>query len=255
MLVLTLLIMGVSTFLIGLLPGFAAMGVAAPALLVLLRFLQGLGLGGEWGGAVLVATEHAARGRRGLYSSFPQMGPAAGFLLANGLFLALTLLLSGEQFSSWGWRVPFLFSIVLVALGLYVRVSISETPVFRRALETQTRARVPSLDMLRAYPGVLLLSSGAISLTYVHFYTTTTFSLAYGTSELGLPSSTLLYCTMISVAVMGVAVPVFAALSDRVGRRRLCLAGAALAGVWPSRCSGCWTPAARSSSRWPSPSP
>ncbi|QYJ16461.1 Inner membrane metabolite transport protein YhjE [Rubrobacter xylanophilus DSM 9941] len=232
MLVLSLLIMGVATFLIGLLPGFAAIGITAPALLVLLRFLQGLGLGGEWGGAVLLATEHATESRRGLYSSFPQMGPAAGFLLANGLFLVLTLLLSEEKFASWGWRVPFLFSLALVVVGLYVRISISETPVFRRALETRTRARVPFWDMLRAYPGVLVLSSGAISLTYVLFYTITTFSLAYGTSELGMSSSTLLYCTMISVAVMGVAVPVFAALSDRVGRRRLCLAGAGLAGLW-----------------------
>jgi metabolite-proton symporter len=232
MLIFSLLLMGVATFLIGLLPGYAAIGIAAPILLVALRFLQGFGLGGEWGGAVLMATEHATAGRRGFYSSFPQMGPAVGFLLSSGLFLILTSSLSESQFASWGWRIPFLFSIVLVVIGLYVRVTIAETPVFREAMETQTRARVPFFDMVRTYPLVLLLSSGGMTLAYVLFYTITTFSLSYGTAELGLPSTTLLYCTMIAVAIMGLAVPVFAALSDRVGRRSLCLWAAALAGLW-----------------------
>jgi len=232
MLIVSLLLMGVATFLIGLLPGFATIGYAAPLLLVLLRFLQGLGLGGEWGGAVLMATEHATEGRRGLYSSFPQMGPAAGFLLSSGLFLYLTLSLSEAQFAAWGWRIPFLASAVLVLIGLYVRVTIAETPVFRRAMEEGARARVPVWDMVRTYPLVLILASGGISLTYVIFYTITTFSLAYGTETLGLSSSTMLYCAMISVAVMGLAVPVFAVLSDRIGRRRLCLAAAALAAMW-----------------------
>jgi MFS family permease len=165
MLIFPLLLMGLATFLIDCLPGYASIGVAAPVLLAVLRFAQGFGLGGEWGGAVLLATEHATHGRRGLYSSFPQMGPAAGgpaagFLVANVLFIVLVSTLSEEQFVAWGWRVPFLFSIVLVGVGLYVRVSIAETPVFRRAMETQTRARVPALDMVRAYPAVLLLASG-----------------------------------------------------------------------------------------------
>jgi metabolite-proton symporter len=232
MLIFSLLLMGLATFLIGCLPGYASIGVAAPVLLAVLRFVQGFGLGGEWGGAVLLATEHATRGRRGLYSSFPQMGPAAGFLVANVLFIALVSGLSDEQFVAWGWRVPFLFSIVLVGVGLYVRVSIAETPVFRRAMETQTRARVPALDMIRAYPAVLLLASGGISLAYVLFYTITTFSLSYGTGELGLSNSTLLYATLISVTIMGAAVPVFAVLSDRLGRRRMCMAGALLALLW-----------------------
>ena len=232
MLIFSLLLMGVSTFLIGLLPGYAAIGIWAPVLLVALRFLQGFGLGGEWGGAVLLATEHATTGRRGFYSSFPQMGPAVGFLLSSGFFLILTSSLSEDQFASWGWRLPFLASIVLVAIGLYVRMTIAETPVFREAMETQTRARVPFFDMVRTYPRVLLLSSGGMALAYVLFYTITTFSLSYGTTQLGLRSTTLLYCTMISVALMGVAVPVFATLSDRIGRRRLCLAAAALAGLW-----------------------
>ena len=232
MLIFSLLLMGVSTFLIGLLPGYTAIGIWAPVLLVALRFLQGFGLGGEWGGAVLLATEHATEGRRGFYSSFPQMGPAVGFLLSSGFFLILTSSLSEDQFASWGWRLPFLASIVLVAIGLYVRVTISETPVFRRAMETQTRARVPFFDMVRTYPRVLLLSSGGMALAYVLFYTITTFSLSYGTTRLGLSSTTLLYCAMISVAIMGLCVPVFASLSDRVGRRRLCLAAAVLAGLW-----------------------
>ena len=232
MLIFSLLLMGVSTFLIGLLPGYAAIGIWAPVLLVALRFLQGFGLGGEWGGAVLLATEHATTGRRGFYSSFPQMGPAVGFLLSSGFFLILTSSLSEDQFASWGWRLPFLASIVLVAIGLYVRMTIAETPVFREAMETQTKARVPFFDMVRTYPRVLLLSSGGMALAYVLFYTITTFSLSYGTTQLGLRSTTLLYCTMISVALMGVAVPVFATLSDRIGRRRLCLAAAALAGLW-----------------------
>jgi metabolite-proton symporter len=232
MLIFSLLLMGLATFLIGCLPGYASIGVAAPILLAVLRFAQGFGLGGEWGGAVLLATEHATRGRRGLYSSFPQMGPAAGFLVANVLFIVLVSVLSEEQFVAWGWRVPFLFSIVLVGVGLYVRVSISETPVFRRAMETQTRARVPALDMVRAYPAVLLLASGGISLAYVLFYTITTFSLSYGTGELGLRNSTLLYATLISVTIMGLAVPVFATLSDGLGRRNLCMAGALLALLW-----------------------
>jgi MFS family permease len=177
-----------------------------------------------------MATEHATAGRRGFYSSFPQMGPAVGFLLSSGLFLILTASLSESQFASWGWRIPFLFSVVLVAIGLYVRVAIAETPVFREAMET--RARVPFFDMVRTYPLVLLLSSGGITLAYVLFYTSTTFLLSYGTDRLGLPSTTLLYCTMIAVAIMGLGVPVFAALSDRVGRRSLCLLAAALTGIW-----------------------
>ena len=141
MLIFSLLLMGVATFLIEVLTGYAAIGIWAPVLLVALRYLQSFGPGGEWGGAVLMATEHAIVGRRGFYSSFPQMGPAVGFLLSSGLFLTASL--SESQFASWGWRIPFLFSVVLVVIGLYGRVSIAETPVFREAMEILTRARVP----------------------------------------------------------------------------------------------------------------
>jgi len=131
MLIFSLLLMGLSTFLVGLLPGYATMGVAVAALLVILRFLQGIGLGGEWGGAVLMAAEHAPPGKRGFYTSFPQVGPSIGVLLSNGIFLLLTATLSKEQFVSWGWRVPFLLSIVLVGIGLFIRVRVAETPVFK----------------------------------------------------------------------------------------------------------------------------
>lgn len=179
-----------------------------------------------------MATEHAPTDKRGFYSSFPQVGPAVGFLLSSGLFLLLTVSLSEEQFNAWGWRIPFLLSIVLVVIGLYVRVTIAETPIFKRAMETQTRARVPFLDMVRTYPIVLALTSGGILLAYVLFYIITTFSLSYGTTLLGLPNSTVLYCTMIAVGLMGVGVPIFAVLSDKMGRRRLCLGAAVLAGLW-----------------------
>lgn len=232
MLIFSLLLMGVATVAIGLLPGYAAIGVAAPILLTVLRFLQGIGLGGEWGGAVLMATEYAPPGKRGLYSAFPQMGAPVGFLLSSGFFLVLAATLSEAQFAAWGWRLPFLFSVVLVAVGLYVRSTIAETPVFRQAMERQERARVPAWEMLRGYPVVLLLSSGAMVLAHALFYTTTTFSLSYGTTTLELPRTTLLYCTMIAVAVMGVGVPVFASLSDRIGRRSMCLMGAGLGVLW-----------------------
>lgn len=232
MLIFSLLVMGLATILIGLLPGYASIGIAAPILLVFLRFLQGLGLGGEWGGAVLMATEYAPERRRGLYSSFPQMGPAAGFVVASGLFAVLTATLTEEQFATWGWRVPFLFSVVLVVIGLYVRATIAETPVFRHAMDNQARVRVPVWTLVRTYPLVLLLSSGGMMITYVLFYTITTFSLSYGGSELGLSNTTLILCTIVAVVLMGIAVPVFAMLSDQLGRRRVCMAGAILAALW-----------------------
>ena len=232
MLILSLLLMGGATVLIGLLPGYASIGLAAPVLLVALRFLQGLGLGGEWGGAVLMATEYAPENRRGLYSAFPQLGAPVGFLMSSGFFLILSLSLSEAQFAAWGWRLPFVFSVVLVVVGLYVRSTIAETPVFREVMERQEKARVPAWEMVRLYPVALLLSTGAMTLAHTLFYTTTTFSLAYGTENLGLSQSTLLYCTMISVAVMGAGVPIFASLSDTFGRRRTCLLGAGLAVLW-----------------------
>jgi MHS family shikimate/dehydroshikimate transporter-like MFS transporter len=164
MLVLTLTIMGVATTLIGLLPTYEAIGVAAPLLLVVLRFAQGLGVGGEWGGAVLMAVEHSPAEKRGFFGSWPQMGVPAGLILSNLIFLAVSSL-PEEQFTAWGWRIPFLLSIILVAVGLFIRLRIMESPAFRRVQETQTEARMPIVDVIRTYPKQVLLAAGAFLAT------------------------------------------------------------------------------------------
>lgn len=232
MLVASLLTMGLATVAIGLLPGYASIGVAAPILLVALRFVQGIGFGGEWGGAVLLATEYAPPGKRAFYSSFVQIGPVFGFLLSSGIFLFVSATLSEEQFLTWGWRVPFLLSIVLVVFGLVVRTRLAETPVFQRVLDDQSRSRVPVLDMIRAYPGRLTLATGAAILIFAFFYVTTAFMLSYGTGQVGVAQTTMLYCTMIAIVFMGPGVIVFATLSDRLGRRNLLLASTAFMGLW-----------------------
>ncbi|WP_188777878.1 MFS transporter [Marmoricola endophyticus] len=233
MLVLSLLLMGLSTVAIGLVPAYAAIGVAAPALLVACRVLQGIGLGGEWGGAVLLATEYAPEGRRGLWSAYPQLGPAVGFVAANGLFLVLDGLLGEDAFDAWGWRIPFLLSGVLVAVGYVVRTSIAETPVFTDAMaEVEDRPSVPVLELLRRQWWVLVLSTVSFVLAFTLFYTVTTFALSYGTETLDLPKRPLLLCTLVAAVVMGVATPLLASWSDRVGRRRVCLGAAIGAVVW-----------------------
>jgi metabolite-proton symporter len=232
MLIVALLVMGLSTVAIGLVPSYATIGVAAPIALVVLRFAQGIGLGGEWGGAVLLATEYAPAGKRGLYSAFPQLGPAVGFVLGNALFLALNASMSKETFAAWGWRVPFLASAVLLAVGYYIRMRIAETPVFQAAVAAQERARVPFVDLVRRQPGVLVLATLSFILAHTIFYTVTTFCLAYGTATLGVPQSTMLVGAIVAAAVMGVATLASAQLSDRLGRRRLCMGAAVLAAVW-----------------------
>jgi MFS family permease len=160
------------------------------------------------------------------------MGPPAGFLLSSGVFLLFAGALSEEQFVAWGWRVPFLLSIVLVGIGLFVRVSIAETPAFRRVAETGTESRIPVLDVMRFYPKTLALASCAGIIVFTFFFVATTFVLSYGTANLGVPRTTMLYCTMIAVTFMGVGVLTFAAVSDRIGRRNLCLASAVFLGLW-----------------------
>ncbi|MEU5864162.1 MULTISPECIES: MFS transporter [unclassified Nonomuraea] len=232
MLVVSLLVMGLSTVAIGLLPGYAAIGVAAPVLLVLLRFTQGIGLGGEWGGAALLATEHAPPGKRGLYAMFPQLGPSAGFIVANGLFLILGETLTDEQFGDWGWRLPFVASLLLVVVGLYVRLRISETPVFRAAMDERRIAKVPFAGLMRHQWRRVLLAAGAMTVAYTLFYTATTYCLSYGTATLGIPKTTMLSLTMIGVLFMGAGTVVSAVVSDRLGRRRTLLAGTAAAVAW-----------------------
>ncbi|MED7922991.1 MFS transporter [Nonomuraea sp. LP-02] len=232
MLVVSLLVMGLSTVLIGLLPGYAAIGVAAPVLLVLLRFTQGIGLGGEWGGAALLATEHAPPGKRGLYAMFPQLGPSVGFLAANGLFLVLGEALSEEQFDGWGWRLPFVASLLLVIVGLYVRLKISETPVFQAAMDERRIAKVPFVGLMRHQWRRVLLGAGAMTVAYTLFYTATTYCLSYGTGTLEIPRTTMLGLTMIGVLFMAAGTVASSMVSDRLGRRRTLIAGCGLAIAW-----------------------
>jgi metabolite-proton symporter len=232
MLIVSLVVMGGATVAVGLIPSYESIGVLAPVLLVTARFAQGIGLGGEWGGAVLLATEYAPPGKRGLYSAFPQLGPAVGFVLGNALFLLLDASMSDETFRTIGWRIPFLASAVLLVVGYYIRMRIAETPVFRAAMDREERSRVPFVDLLRSQPRVLLLATLAFVLSHTLFYTVTTFALSYGTTTLQLDRTTMLFAAMVAVAIMGAATLWFAVRSDRTGRKRLCMASAVLAALW-----------------------
>ncbi|SNX57632.1 sugar phosphate permease [Streptomyces sp. TLI_55] len=228
-LVLSLLLTGGATVAVGCVPAYGSIGVAAPLLLLVLRFLQGLGLGGEWGGAVLLTAEHAPAGRRGLWSSFPQVGPALGFLLANGVMLVLSATLTEAQFASWGWRVPFWAAGVLALAGLWLRSSLAESPSF---LALDDHARVPLVEVVRDHWRLVLLTAGGLAVGYAIFYAVTTWSLAYGTERLGVSRTVMLACIMAAVLVKGSLTPVVALLGDRYGRRPLCLTGCAAAALW-----------------------
>ncbi|MFI7497090.1 MFS transporter [Streptomyces sp. NPDC049687] len=228
-LVLSLLLTGVSTVAVGCVPAYDTIGVAAPLLLLGLRFLQGLGLGGEWGGAVLLTAEHAPAERRGLWSSFPQVGPAVGFLLANGVVLVLSATLTEAQFTRWGWRVPFWAAGVLAVLGLWLRSALPESPRF---LEIGDHARVPLAEVVRDHWRLVLLTAGALAVGYAIFYAVTTWSLAYATERLGVSRIVMLTCIMGAVVVKGALTPVAAMLGDRFGRRPLCLVGCSAAALW-----------------------
>ncbi|WP_409472764.1 MFS transporter [Streptomyces sp. HC307] len=228
-LVVSLLLTGASTVAVGCVPTYDTIGVAAPLMLLVLRFLQGLGLGGEWGGAVLLTVEHAPAERRGLWSSFPQVGPALGFLLANGVVLGLSATLSDAEFAAWGWRVPFWAAGVLALVGLWLRSSLAESPRF---LEIDDHARVPLAEVVRDHWRLLLLTAGGLSIGYAIFYAVTTWSLAYATERLGVGRSVMLTCIMGAVVVKGSLTPLMALLGDRYGRRPLCLIGCAAAALW-----------------------
>jgi MFS transporter, MHS family, shikimate and dehydroshikimate transport protein len=232
MLVLSLLIMGVATFLIGCLPTHASIGVLAPVLLVILRFAQGIGVGGEWGGAVLMSVEYAPPGRRGVFGSWPQMGVPAGLLLSTSVFAIVQATTSEAAFLSWGWRIPFLVSAVLVGVGLFIRLRIMESPAFQRVKETKTEAPKPIVDVVRKYPREVLVAMGMRVAENGAFYILTVFVLAYGEDELGLSKNTMLTGVIIAAAIGLVTVPLFGALSDRVGRRPLYLAGAVVTTLW-----------------------
>lgn len=230
-LVASLLIMGVSTTLIGALPVYADIGFWAPALLCLLRFGQGIGLGGEWGGAALLATENAPPGRRAWFGMFPQLGAPIGFLLANGLFLLLALLLTEAEFRAWGWRIPFLLSAVLLGVGLYVRVKLTETPAFQQALARDDRAELPLLDLLRSHGRPALLGTFGMVICYALFYIATVFALSHGTRELGYSRQDFLALECIAIVFMALAIPLSARAADTWGRRPVMLTGCVLAAL------------------------
>ncbi|GAA1985362.1 MFS transporter [Kitasatospora viridis] len=232
-LVTSLLLMGLATAAVGVLPGYGRWGVWAPLALVVLRFCQGLGLGGEWGGAALLVAEYAPRGRRGRYSGYLQLGPSAGSALATGVFLAVSLGLSERQFQSWGWRLPFLGSLLLVGVGLFVRLRIAETPVFARALSRPSgEGGAPVLEVLRRHWRVVLLGTGMLSFGYALHYLSSTYALGYLTGQLGV-SRTVLLALQLTVAPIGALTVWYSAgLSDRWGRRRTVLLGTALASCW-----------------------
>jgi metabolite-proton symporter len=217
-LVAALLTMGVSTVTIGLLPTYATIGVAAPLLLALCRFGQGLGLGGEWGGAVLLAIENAPPGKRAWYGMFPQLGAPIGFFFSGGVFLLLSRVLSDEQFFSYGWRIPFLASAVLVLVGLYVRLTITETPVFQEAVARSGRVKVPMVAVFRDYPGTLLIGTLSSLATFVLFYLMTVFALAWGTTALGYSRQQFLLMQLVGILFFALTIPLSAILAER-GRR------------------------------------
>jgi metabolite-proton symporter len=217
-LVAALLTMGLSTVIIGLLPTYETIGLAAPALLALCRFGQGLGLGGEWGGAVLLAVENAPPGKRAWYGMFPQLGAPIGFFFSAGAFLALTGWLTEGQFLAFGWRIPFVASAALVLVGLYVRLAIAETPVFREAAIREQRVRVPMVAVFRDHLGTLLLGVLIALATFVVFYLTTVFALSWGTTALGYSRESFLVIQLIAIVFFGLTVPLSAVLAER-GRR------------------------------------
>jgi metabolite-proton symporter len=217
-LVAALLTMGISTVIIGALPTYETIGLAAPVLLALCRFGQGIGLGGEWGGAVLLAIENAPPGKRAWYGMFPQLGAPIGFFLSAGVFLVLSETFSDEQFFAYGWRIPFLASAVLVLVGLYVRLTITETPVFRDAVARRERVKVPMLVVVRDHPRTLVVGTLTSLATFVLFYLMTVFALSWGTSELGYTRERFLLMQQFGVICFGLTIPVAARLAEH-GRR------------------------------------
>ncbi|MFK3737614.1 MFS transporter [Massilia sp. TN1-12] len=218
-LVAALLTMGVSTVVIGLLPTYATIGTLAPLLLALCRFGQGLGLGGEWGGAVLLATENAPPGKRAWYGMFPQLGAPLGFFLSGGIFLLLSETLSDAAFFAWGWRVPFLASALLVIVGLYVRLKITETPDFQAVLDRNERVRLPVVEVFAHHGRPLVLGTLAALSTFVIFYLMTVFALSWGTTALGYSRQQFLVLQLVAIVFFGLTIPIAAVLADRHGRR------------------------------------
>jgi metabolite-proton symporter len=244
-LVTALILMGVGTTTIGLMPGYATIGILAPILLVTLRFLQGVCIGGQWGGAVLLATESAPSEKRGFYGSFAQMGVPVAVLISNIIFLIIAASLGDGALVAWAWRIPFLLSVLLIGLGLYIQLKLEDTPAFRHLQEYREQhqteeerreaaeaAGSPVWEVLRTYPKEIALAAGAFIAINANFYILITYILDYATAEVGLPQSTVLTAVLISSVAGLMAIAGFAALSDVVGRRIPYMAGAVLLGLW-----------------------
>ncbi|MGO1923492.1 MAG: MFS transporter [Jeotgalicoccus sp.] len=229
-LIITLSLMGIATAGIGLLPTYAQIGVAAPLLLLLFRLIQGLGIGGEWGGALLLATEYAPKKQRGLFGSFPQMGIPIGLVLAYGSFFLLTWAMPEEMFLAWGWRIPFIFSLLLVIIGLLIRKGLDETPAFvqmqKEAAEKNEVRRLPIVEIFKKHPKEVLITTGAKFVETGPFYIFTTFIIGYGVSSLDVSFEFMMLSIMAVSVLTTIMIPVMGSLSDRVGRRKMFLIGA-----------------------------
>jgi len=240
-LVTALMIMGLATTLIGCLPSYATIGVAAPLLLILLRFAQGLAVGGQWGGAALLAIENAPEGRRGLFGSFPQLGVPTGVVLANLIFLIMTKAVAPDVFQDWGWRVPFVLSLLLVALGLYVQLKLEDTPEFRALVDVAdkdvkageaARARSPILQVLAKHPKEVLLAGGSFIASNGCFYVVITFIVSYAVTHLHVERPQVLWAVLLGSLISAPSLPFTGWLSDRFGRRGIFMLGCLLSGVW-----------------------
>ena len=232
MLVWSLMLMGLATLGIGLLPDYSQIGVWAPVLLVVFRLIQGFALGGEWGGAVLMSIEHAPEGRRGLYGSIVALGLPLGIVLSNAVFLVSSVMVDASAFLAWGWRVPFLASVVLIGVGLYIRVGLVESPAFTEVRRNSATRRMPVVDVLRSHGGTVLLAAGSYTGISALGYVCLVYYVSYATRELRLSLPSVLMPLLVAAMLFGVSVIAFARWSDRVGRRRIMLWGNAALVVW-----------------------
>ena len=228
----TLMVMGIATFLVAFVPGYASIGIWGAVILTVLRALQGIGVGGEWGGSVLISMEWArTHGSRGLVASWPQFGVPSGLFLSNLMILAFSAW-AGADFSTWGWRVPFFLSIVLVGIGLWIRLGILETPVFRQLLEDKKIERTPIVEVLKRQPREILLSALLRMAEQAPFYIFTAFVFAYGVGTLKMPRNLILTAVLVASCVSFISIPLFGHISDRIGRRTMYLIGAAATGLF-----------------------